>query len=581
MTQVGSLYTTLTLESSSFIANTKRAANATEQMANTMGRSFTLAKAAAVAFAGSFVVSGIVNTTKAGLAYASSLGETAQQLGVSTRALQEYTFAATQTGIEQATLESGLAKLTRTLGEAQSGGKKQAEAFAAVGVSYAELRRLTPDEAFRRVAEGLGKINDPARRAAIEVDLFGKAGQKLDTLLSGGVKQIDELSRAANELGVVLSDDAIANADQTADKISALQTVLSARVAGVVAENAGAIDTMATAVFGLADAMLKGFPAIAAYNRGLLDIARKDGVFAALKQGLFPTNEGTQNTIARGNNDGTFRMRGVTGAASFAALDAASAAKNLTFGTGPAAARATAGKKAATDIYANLTSSEIRMGFKDTLTDVLGRDGDVSQGMQDALTTSIDLGEALKTVGIAAANIPPINPITAQAIDAAQSFGENLSRNLGQAIVYGQSLGDALVNSIKAAAAELITSGLLDLLTGKKGDSGGGLLGSIVKGAAAAFGGGKAGGGMVKAGYSYDVGELGRERFVAPSDGQIIPNKMLNGMGGGPVINVDARGATDPAMIEAAGRRGAQQGIAAAAQMYARSSRQPIPRGRI
>lgn len=41
---------------------------------------------------------------------------------------------------------------------------------------------------------------------------------------------------------------------------------------------------------------------------------------------------------------------------------------------------------------------------------------------------------------------------------------------------------------------------------------------------ASAFGGGRAGGGRVRAGFSYDVGENGREKFVAPSNGYIIPN---------------------------------------------------------
>lgn len=41
---------------------------------------------------------------------------------------------------------------------------------------------------------------------------------------------------------------------------------------------------------------------------------------------------------------------------------------------------------------------------------------------------------------------------------------------------------------------------------------------------ASSFGGGRAGGGPVRAGFSYDVGENGREKFVAPSNGYIIPN---------------------------------------------------------
>jgi hypothetical protein len=55
------------------------------------------------------------------------------------------------------------------------------------------------------------------------------------------------------------------------------------------------------------------------------------------------------------------------------------------------------------------------------------------------------------------------------------------------------------------------------------------------------FGGGKAGGGMVGAGRSYMVGERGPEMVTMGSNGYITPNDKL---GGGPVFNVDMRGAS-------------------------------------
>ncbi len=119
-----------------------------------------------------------------------------------------------------------------------------------------------------------------------------------------------------------------------------------------------------------------------------------------------------------------------------------------------------------------------------------------------------------------------IEPIPDRAVEAAAQFNENLSRGLGQAIVQGQSLGDALVNSIKAAAAELISSGLLRLLSGGVG-GGGGIVGSL-------FGGFFASGGRPPMGRVSVVGERGPELFVPSVPGEIIPNyKLGGGMGAG------------------------------------------------
>ena len=64
------------------------------------------------------------------------------------------------------------------------------------------------------------------------------------------------------------------------------------------------------------------------------------------------------------------------------------------------------------------------------------------------------------------------------------------------------------------------------------------------------FGGHRALSGNVTAGMTYDVGEMGRERFTPTQDGKITPNKSM----GGNVINmpIDARYSNDPAQTEAA-----------------------------
>ena len=541
-----------------------RASNHYSALSKSMG----LVKGVAVGFAASFGIAQISQAAKAGLDYASSLAETAQQLGVSTKRLQEYTYAATQVGVDQATLETGLAKLTRTLGDAQAGGKKQVEAFAALGITYAELQRLSPDEAFRAVAKGLGNIADPAKRAAIEVDLFGKSGQKLDTLLAGGIGQLDELARAANELGVVLSDEQIQKADDTADKLAALQTVLSANIAGVVADNASGILTLANAIASLAGAAGRGIGNVRDYFVGLGDLTR-NGSAGEIATGLLFDDEAI---VKRGQRVGAMRdiLGGNLRANGLPGFDKPTRAPSGGSGGSGTGGKGGSKSKPAARV---LTASENRMGFGEKLGDVASLAPSV--GSDPALVNLDAMATNLRDIQSLVANVPPVEIINEEAVALAGRFSENLSQGLALALVNGQALGPALVNSIKAAAAELIASQLLKLLGGALGfGAGGGVGGFIGK-----LFGGRAAGGPVDAGTPYIVGEQRPEIFVPSTRGRIVPR--VDGMGGGSVINVDARGATDPAIIEAAARRGAQQGIATAAQAFGKSQRTSIPRGRV
>lgn len=187
----------------------------------------------------------LIGLAKRGLDYASSLGEVSQQLGVTTKDLQVYRYAASQVGIEQEEMDKGLAKLTLTLGKAKPGAEEQAKAFGALGISIASLNGKAAGDVIPRIAEGLSKISDPAKRAAIEVQLFGKAGQKLDTLLTGGAAGVKAFADEAGRLGMVLSDKQIQDADRTADKLGQLRRQLEANIAKTVSDNADSIFRLA------------------------------------------------------------------------------------------------------------------------------------------------------------------------------------------------------------------------------------------------------------------------------------------------------------------------------------------------
>lgn len=260
-------------------------------MGQNLKKGFSLASTAASGFVAAIAIDKIVAATKAGLDYASSLGETAQQLGVTTSALQEYRYAATQAGLSQEEMDQALTQLTRRIGEAANGTRAQKEAFEKLGVSVRDANGVIIDagEAIPMIADALEKVQSPAERAAVLMDLFGRAGQKLEPLLSGGSKAVNELRDAAHRLGLVLSEAQIQKADDTADKLAALNEVLKARIAGVVADNANAIYGLANALATLAakaaDVASKYPGAIGAISGGALG-ARVGGAPGALAGGL-------------------------------------------------------------------------------------------------------------------------------------------------------------------------------------------------------------------------------------------------------------------------------------------------------
>lgn len=252
---IGALRVTLGLDSSQFEAGTKRARNIASRDARAIQAELAKIRQGFDNLKNAAITTALVAAGKRALEYASSLGEVAQQAGVTAKELQEYRYAASQVGVSNEEMDKSLTKLTRTIGEAKAGSKEQATVFRDLGVSIQDAngKVYTAGEVIPKLADALSRIKDSATRARYEVDLFGKTGQKLDTLLSGGSKAVNELRDAAQKLGVVLSDRQIQNADETADKLSALKQVLEARIAGVVADNASAIVSLANAFASLAD----------------------------------------------------------------------------------------------------------------------------------------------------------------------------------------------------------------------------------------------------------------------------------------------------------------------------------------
>lgn len=293
-TKLGSLLIELGLDSAKFRSGARQAQREMSTMQRGMTGSANLIKGAIGGMVAALSVDMFATAIKDGLEYASSLGEVAQQLGVTTDTLQEYRYAATQAGLSQDEMDNSLAKLTRTIGQAANGGKAQVAAFERLGVSIRDANGNIKEAGvvIPEIADGLKRLSSDAERAATLTELFGRAGQKLAPLLAGGSEGINNLRDAAHRLGIVLSSEQIQSADDAADKLAAVQTVLKARLAGAVADNAASIIEMANALSDLAD---KAFRAWAAIRR----FADSDVGRAMMAVSRFADNIGPRGAIDR------------------------------------------------------------------------------------------------------------------------------------------------------------------------------------------------------------------------------------------------------------------------------------------
>lgn len=220
---------------------------------------------------------------KQALDQAKDLKQQSQQLGVSTDALQEYRYAAEQVGVTQADLSGSMGDLLMKIADARSGSKDAGEAFKDLGidVTTASGSAKNTSDVMAELIARLNGIADPIERARAKSAIFGDSWRQIDPLLSAGAARVNSLREAAHQFGVVISEDAIQNADVTAQKLSQVRQVLEAKMATVVLENTDAIMGLANALGWAADKASWFFKTMQGVERIKRDEGWAAGFFAS------------------------------------------------------------------------------------------------------------------------------------------------------------------------------------------------------------------------------------------------------------------------------------------------------------
>jgi len=199
---------------------------------------------------------------------AAELVDLSTQTGINTTRLQELQYAGDQVGTSLDTITGSQARLIRSMATAQDQAKKFNDelesgkdpadlnlgemdiAFRQLGISVTDASGNLRDQqdVFAETIDALGKIENPAERDALAMQIFGKSAQELNPLIKAGSAELNRLSQEAHDVGAVMSEDTVAGLEAFDDTMSSIQSGLKGTIGTLAAQFLPVFKTAAKAL---------------------------------------------------------------------------------------------------------------------------------------------------------------------------------------------------------------------------------------------------------------------------------------------------------------------------------------------
>lgn len=177
---------------------------------------------ALVRFAGTVAAGlGLAALAREAIEYADQVRKVADQTGLATDEVQRLMFIAGQTGANIDALAGTISKMQRTLVDASEDGKKAREAIAGLGLDVTQLMNQKPADQFQTISEAIAGIADPAKQAAVAVDIFGKSGAEALPMIKAMAQDGAALAAQFDAIGGPASQAAIDRVDALGDSFTA------------------------------------------------------------------------------------------------------------------------------------------------------------------------------------------------------------------------------------------------------------------------------------------------------------------------------------------------------------------------
>lgn len=240
------------------MADTESKPTARESLTDkTVGAATGSLKAAIAGLGAAFTAAAIATHLREQIDLADKLDESAQKAAISAQSLSTLVYAAKFGSVDMDALTGALGKLSKVMFEADTGSKKAAATFTALGVSFKdqEGKLRASDAVLIDLAERFSSMPDNAQKSALAMELFGKSGAEMLPFLNMGAEGIGKLREEARKMGLEISDEAAAAAGDLNDKLDKMH----AKTEGVWRQfSMKMIPTLSAAVDGFGESAASG-----------------------------------------------------------------------------------------------------------------------------------------------------------------------------------------------------------------------------------------------------------------------------------------------------------------------------------
>ena len=153
---------------------------------------------------------------------ADDLNTLSKQYNISTEQIQKFNYAQDLVDVSTEDMLSSMNKLTKQMG-------KGSEVFDELGVSITDAsgNYRAVEDVWYDTLEALSKIEDETQRDIMAQELFGKSAVSLTGIIDDGGAALREMGDQAEEMGLILSQDALDSANQFNDSIDRLKATAS------------------------------------------------------------------------------------------------------------------------------------------------------------------------------------------------------------------------------------------------------------------------------------------------------------------------------------------------------------------
>lgn len=211
-----SLRTVFTSSTSGLVSGANTAGNAMKKVQKDMagmrgslatlktiaiGQVFAQLSSAAISAGRSLI--GFGQSTSEGIDVLSKLS---RRLGLTYGQMAGLKLAGDLAGVGVETIATAATKADVAFISASNGSKEATAKFTSLGLSMAELQKLSPDQRFAAIADAIAKLPTAAERSAAAVKLFGKSGAELVPLFEEGAGAIKRATDQAKDFGLTLTN---------------------------------------------------------------------------------------------------------------------------------------------------------------------------------------------------------------------------------------------------------------------------------------------------------------------------------------------------------------------------------------